>query len=46
MTGSTGNILKVASISPFRHGRLHGNFLDNIYGSSTDSDVIPMSKVD
>ena len=51
MTGSTGNILKVASISPFilqpdRHGRLFGNFLDDIYGSSADSDVVPMTEVD
>ena len=51
VTGSTGNIWKVATISPFilqsdRQGRLHGNFLYDIYGSSVVSDVVPMSEVD
>ena len=39
MTGCTGNILKVASVSRVilrrdRQGRLFGNFLDDIYNTS------------
>ena len=48
MTGCTGNILDVASVSPLifcpdrhgPHGRSFGNFLDNIYGSFADSDLV------
>ena len=51
MTGCTGNILDVASVRPLifcpdRHGRLFSNFLDDVYGSSADSDLVPMSEVD